>query len=456
MKINKRIFVAAVLLTVIFIFAIAISQRNSSHSSQESQDVYYCPMHPTYTSDKPGDCPICNMKLVKKEKTQVSPQQNKNVSLTKDICLLHNCPMAHEGKPCPMLVMAKEGEEVICPLCGRHVIKQTSSPKEKKILYWTDPMIPGYKSDKPGKSPMGMDMVPVYEAEGTAGSGMESPEGYTPILVTPQKQQLIGIRTALLKKKDLIKTIRTVGTIAHDPELYQAQSEYIQAIQAYERSKQGTLPEVTEQAKHLVDSTQIRLKHLGLSDEMIEEMSTWKEAQHSLLFAHPGDPVWMYAQIYEYELPLIKIGQEVMVNVQALPGEQFKGKVKAIDRMVDPSTRTTRIRAILEDPEGHLKPDMFVDVNIQIDLGGTLALPKEAVFNTGIKKIVFIDQGQGLFEPRDVVLGAETEDDYEVKSGISEGERVVTSGNFLIDSESRLKAAVEGMSGSSGELQHGK
>ena len=186
---------------------------------------------------------------------------------------------------------------------------------------------------------------------------------------------------------------------------------------------------------------------------MIHEISTWKEPEHSLLFAHPGDPVWMYAQVYEYELPLVRSGQALTVGASALPGQVFRGTVRAIDQMVDPMTRTTRIRARLEDPDGLLKPDMYVNAAIAIDLGDVLAVPEDAVFATGERQIVFVDQGQGLFEPRDVTIGAKADGELEITSGVTEGERVVTSGNFLIDSESQLKGALESMGGTH---QHGQ
>ncbi len=432
-------------------------------SSQKGKDVYYCPMHPTYTSDRPGDCPICNMKLVKKETTTApQPFADKVSKKIQDICYLHNCPKVHEGKPCPMLVVAKEGESVTCPICGTHVAASPQVKKERKILYWTDPMIPGYKSDKPGKSPMGMDMVPVYPVEGEKaplygvyeeGIAKQSEDyetaalltGYAPILITPQKQQLIGIKTDKVERRTLTKTIRTVGTIAHDPELYQAQAEYIQAILAYNRAQQSSIPEVLDQSRRLLEATKIRLKHLGLSAELIDEIATQKEPEHGLLFSHPGEPVWMYAQIYEYELPLIHVGQNLLTEVPALAGQDFNGVIRAIDPMVEAMTRTTRIRAQLQDPKGDLKPGMYVNVTIQVDLGEALTVPQEAVFNTGTKQIVFVDKGQGLLEPRDVTLGAKADQFYQIKEGLKEGEMVVTSGNFLIDSESRLKAALEGM-----------
>jgi rubrerythrin len=156
-----RLAIVAVLAGA-FLAGYSIVQR-SQHRSHEASEtgqakaVYYCPMHPSYTSERPGDCPICNMRLVKKE----APATERGGSATqgggssqqqsaKDICYLHNCPMVHQGKPCPMLVVAKEGEKITCPICGTHVAEAATRPKEKQVLYWTDPMIPGYKADKPG------------------------------------------------------------------------------------------------------------------------------------------------------------------------------------------------------------------------------------------------------------------------------------------------------------------
>ena len=254
----------------------------------------------------------------------------------------------------------------------------------------------------------------------------------------------------------MIKTIRTVGTIAHDPELYQAQTEYIQAIQAFERAEGSGIPEIADQSRRLVESTRIRLRHMGLNDDLISEIAAWKEAERSLLFTTPGEPVWVYAPVYEYELPLIRVGQEIRAEVPSVSNETFQGTIRAVDSMVDQATRTTRVRAQLKDPQGRLKPDMYVNVSLDVDLGETLGIPEEAVFDTGTKKIVFVDKGQGVFEPRDITVGARAEGYYELKSGVQEGEVVVTSGNFLIDSESRLKAALEGMSGPEGGHQHGQ
>ncbi len=411
---------------------------------------YYCPMHPSYTANKPGSCPICNMTLVKRENASVDPHEQASAQF-KTICYLHNCGKIHQGQPCPMTVVAKPGEKVTCPICGSHVA-EAEKPREKQLLYWTDPMIPSYKADKPGKSPMGMDLVPVY-AEETASTApsANTPEGYAPVLVTPEKQQLIGIKTEPAAKRALQKTIRAVGIVAHDPELYQAEQELIQAVHAWEQAKAGPSPEVAEQAKGLADSSRLRLRHLGLTDSLIDEVATWPKPDERLLLGGAGQ-YWVYASIYEYELSLVRSGQAVTVNVSALGGETFPGMVKAIDPMLDPMTRTARVRILVEDPKGLLKPSMYVNVAIAVDLGEGIAVAEEAVFATGTQSIVFVDKGLGLFEPRQVTLGSKADGYYEVKDGVAEGEPVVTSGNFLIDSESRLKGALQG----SGEHQHGQ
>jgi len=462
-KINKNVWLTSVI--VLALIATGLFIFSHKHAAG-GRDVYYCPMHPAYTSNRPGDCPICNMKLVKKEPDVIPAKagiyENHEVSDPrfrggdkKDICYLHNCPMMKDGKPCPMLVVAKAGERVECPVCKKHVAESAGSSGERKILYWTDPMMPGFRAEGPGKSPMGMDLMPVYEEENVEQSvAIEMPGGYAPIMVTPQKQQLIGVKTAPAGKKNIQRVIRTVGTIAYDPELYQAQAEFIQAFQAYERAKQSGVQEVIDQAGRLVDSAKIHLRHMGLSEELINEVAQVKEADRGLLFSSPGEPVWVYAKLYEYDLPFVKIGQEVTAEASSFAGKMFKGKVRAIDPMVDPMTRTTRMRAQLKDPEGVLKPDMYVNVTVAMDIGEVVAVPQEAVFSTGERNIIFVSKPNGLFEPRDVILGTKAEGFYEIKSGIEEGEMVVTSGNFLIDSESRLKGALESMGG--GGHQHGQ
>lgn len=356
---KKKLIITILLIAAAVVVGFLILKKDNHDHRQDT--IYYCPMHPQIISDKPGDCPICYMKLVPKE-----DHSNKYSSIT--------------------------DEE------------------------------------------MAMD------------APKTSVEGYAAIELSLQKQQLIGIKTAAAKRRMLTKIIRAVGTIAHDSELYQVQVEYVLAIQTLKQAQEkGLIPKELEQLERMVESSRIRFRHMGISEEFISEIAALKEPQHSLLFAHPGQPVWVYANVYEYELRFIHVGDEAEVDVPAFMEEIFKGQIRAVDRMIDPMTRTVKVRIQLEDPRGKLKLEMYVNVKILVDLGETLAIPHAAVFDTGTQKIVFVDRGNGLFEPRDVVLGAKTEELYEIKEGLKEGEMVVTSGNFLIDSESRLKAVLEGM-----------
>ena len=454
MRISSSALVITGLVVVGFGGAVLISHRGGRSSVEMKQARYYCPMHPSYTSDKPGDCPICNMKLVKADEassiagTATAKHREPSSGSFASICYLHNCSKWHGGKPCPMTVVAKPGENVICPICGSHVAEAAQAAHPRKILYWTDPMIPNYRAQGPGTSPMGMELVPVYEEEQGSGPMQRdaAPQGYAPVLLTPQKQQLIGITTAVVESRALVKTIRTVGVVAHDPELYQTQEEFIQAYQAWQRAKTGSTPEVADQARQLVESSRLRLRHLGLSDRMIDDVSTWTQPDHRLLLGGAGE-FWVYAPVYEYELPLVHQDEEAAIEANGFPGRLFRGIVKAVDPMLDPATRTTRIRIVVEDPEGLLKPEMYTTVSIRVDLGQALAIPEGAVFATGEQQIVFMDQGQGVFEPRAVVLGPKADGYYQLQSGVAAGERVVTSGNFLIDSESRLKGARQNVEG---------
>jgi hypothetical protein len=434
-----------------------LSTKHQAPSTKHQQKAtYYCPMHPTYTSDRPGDCPICNMKLVKRESEPMNPRTRELANSStrqpanpKDICYLHNCEKLHGGTPCPMTVVAKPGETVTCPVCGKYVAGEGGALK--KVLYWTDPMLPGYRAEGPGKSPMGMDLVPVYEeAQPAAAAGEHAPDGYAAVMLTPQKQQLIGVTTAPAKRSAMTKTIRTVGRVAYDPQLYQAQQEYLQALRA---AAQATLPEAKTQAERLAESSRIRLRLLGMSDALLEEMAGWDGPDKRLLLSDPTGRVWVYAPVYEFELPLVQVGQTLTVETAALPGQTLAGAIRAIDPVLDPATRSARVRAVLADPEGRLKPEMFVNATITVTLGEVLSVPESAVFDTGTETIVFVDRGEGVFEPRHVVLGAKADGAYEVKAGVAEGEPVVTSGNFLIDSESRLKAALQGVSPSTGSGQ---
>jgi len=165
--------------------------------------------------------------------------------------------------------------------------------------------------------------------------------------------------------------------------------------------------------------------------------------------------VWLYADIYEYELPYIRLGQQATIQLTYLPGETFTGKAVYIYPALNPETRTAKVRFEFPNPQDKLKPEMYANVEIKVHLGRKLAVPEGAIINTGIRQMAIIDKGNGYFEPREVKIGSKVDDYYEVINGLKAGERVVTSASFLVDSESNLKEAMGGMANMPG-MEHGK
>ncbi|MDD5656991.1 MAG: efflux RND transporter periplasmic adaptor subunit [Elusimicrobia bacterium] len=314
-----------------------------------------------------------------------------------------------------------------------------ASPRtdSKKILFYRSPMNPNETSPAPAKDSMGMDMAPVY-AEPAAPS---EPGAFQ---VSARRRQEIGVRTAPARVRPLIKTIRTVGRIAYDPELYRAQEEHLAALAAFRQAKAGASGRAAAQAKALVDSSRLRLRLLGLSDRQIGALGRGGRPDQGLLLSSgQGASLWLYAQVYESDLPVVRVGQPAEASSPSLPGEVFAGTISAIDPVLDPKTRSARVRVKVTDRGGRLRPDMYLNAVLSLDLGPRLTIPREAVLDTGVRQFVFVDLGDGYLGPRNVVLGERAEELVEVREGLHEGEMVVTSGNFLIDSESRLKAALE-------------
>jgi RND family efflux transporter MFP subunit len=153
--------------------------------------------------------------------------------------------------------------------------------------------------------------------------------------------------------------------------------------------------------------------------------------------------VWIIASVYEYELPFVRVGQTAAVALSYLPGRTFSGRVTLVYPVLEESTRTVQVRLEFDNPDLALKPEMYADVIIESDLGERLALPESAVLASGTRNVVFVAKGEGYFEPREVRLGVRLPEFVEVLEGVAEGDRVVTSGTFFVDSESKLKAALE-------------
>jgi|GEM_PF-2966577 len=261
--------------------------------------------------------------------------------------------------------------------------------------------------------------------EGHSGHGTPvSDEKF--INISPDKQQLIGVKTGTAKRERFIKEIKTAGRIAHDPELYSAQTEFIAAL--------------SSGSDDLISSARTRLEILGMSKKEISELSGTGKADEDLLV--PGKKAWLYASVYEYEVPYIKVGQKVLVTTPSLPGKEFHGRLVSITPIIEAETRTAKIRAELREVPDDLLHQMFVNAVIKADLGLKLMVPRDAVLDSGDRQIIFVDKGGGYFEPRLVRTGLRNDQSIEILSGISDGEKIVISGNFLIDAESRLKSVL--------------
>jgi Cu(I)/Ag(I) efflux system membrane fusion protein len=376
--------------------------------------------------------------------------------------------------------------------------------KKRKIKYWQAPMDPTYIRDKPGKSPMGMDLIPVYEDEGG-----ESDSGA--IRIDPITVQDIGVKTEIIKKRPLSREIRTVGRVAYDekrvedvhtkiegwveklyvdflgeevkkgapllsiysPELVSTQEEYLLALKYRKSLAASPFSAVSEGADTLLSSTRKRLELFDITPRQIDEIEKSGKVRKDLvlhspahgvviektvqegMYVQPGknlytiadiSDVWIYADIYEYELPWLKLGQSADMNLSYLPGKAFHGKIIFIYPFLDKKSRTVKVRMEFANPGWELKPDMYTNVTIRSKISdAALTVPTEAVLRTGERDLAILALGGGKFLPRQVRLGAEGEGYYQVLSGLSEGDRVVTSAQFLIDSESKLKEAIAKM-----------
>lgn len=328
--------------------------------------------------------------------------------------------------------------------------------KERKILYYRNPMDPTITSPTFMKDSMGMDYIPVYE-ETEEGSAQEAF-----VKISGSQQQLIGVKTETIISRPLMRMIRAVAKIAYDPELYKAEQEFIQAYRTKEAIKSNQSTEIAQRLEALTIAAAFKLKLQGLSDEQIEALKTQVESDRGLLISDTLSPyVWAYLTIYEYDLGSIKVGDHVSLKTLAFPGEEFGGKIIAIDPVLDMNTRSVRARVQIDNPEGKLKPNMYGDAFMHIDLGESLALPREAILDTGLRKLVYIDLGKGQFKAQEVEVGPEAialidgqeHKFFPVIKGLQENDVVVTKGNFLIDSQSQLTGGMSALWGGATEIK---
>jgi RND family efflux transporter MFP subunit len=419
--------------------------QGSTAGAKEEQ-LYTCGMHPQVIEHKPGNCPICGMKL-----TPVRKQTG-----TK------------------------------------------SASAERKVKHYKSTMNPGEVSPGPAKDSMGMDMVPVYEDIAAAAES-------SAITIDPVTMQNMDLRTGLVTRGPLRRTVRTVGVVDFDetalaevstkfrgwieklyvdatgkqmhrgeplfeiysPELYLAQTEYLLTLDS-PTNQGGVAAELRKTA------AMTKLRYWDISEDQIAELGRTRTPKKTLQMNAPRDgivvekmvvegqmveagmklyrladlgTVWVQSQIYEQDLPLVRLGQEATVSLAYLPDRKFRGRVTYVYPTVDDKTRTAKVRMEFHNPGYFLKPGMFATVELTADLSPSAVLvPDSAVLRSGENNTVFVALEGGKFEPRMVALGLHAEGNlYQVLSGLSEGERIVTSGQFMLDSESQLREAIQKM-----------
>jgi RND family efflux transporter MFP subunit len=412
-------------------------------------------------------------------------------------------PQHHYDKP----GKAPDGMDLVPRYAEQAMASAPATKGERSILYWYDPMHPQYKSDKPGTAPdCGMDLVPKYADEQPAGmapgsvmiaAGKQQLMGVRTVEV--KRENLVReVRTTGQVAADETRIshvhVKTSGFIdnvfvdyagqtvrkgqplftLYSPDLVSAQEEYLIAKRGEKTLGTSPFPEVAQASQSLLRSARERLRLWDISEEQIRKLDESGEVSRTLTFYSPTSGVvmdrkafpqtsvtpdtelytvsdlstiWVNADIFEYEVPFVKVGQRAEIQLSYYPGKHWSGHVSFISPTVDPTTRTVKARVVFPNPGFQLKPQMFADVELKIDYGNQLVVPQEAVLDSGNRQTVFMARGDGSFEPRQITTGAKLDGKVVVLSGLKAGETVVASGNFLIDSESRLKGAM-------GTMQH--
>lgn len=317
---------------------------------------------------------------------------------------------------------------------------------------WVCPMHPQVKMDHSGQCPIcGMDLVQYQAMSGGVEDQSRShiPEGHAPFTLANNRIQLIGVKYGKVEKKIMFKSIEAAGRVAFDPELYTAQNEFVEAVKQLERVKDTPLSDVKHSALKMVESAKLRLKILGLSDRQISRLRLAEKSNtgSNLLITSPGESVWIYADVFEMDLSSVEAGQQVKIFGGALEGKELFGNVESVDRVINPSTRTAKIRILVPKAKAQLRPEAFVNVSILSPLGEQIVIPFDAVLDSGKEAWVFVAKEEGHFEPRTIVINHYVGDEITVASGLVPGERIVTSANFLVDSESRLRGVISSQAG---------
>ncbi|MCM0083570.1 efflux RND transporter periplasmic adaptor subunit [Geomonas sp. Red32] len=395
------------------------SHGNGTKGGQEAKQgeqgkvLYTCAMHPFIIKDKPGTCPICGMALIKKVEGGAQQAGGPDAAM-----------LGHVSLSPTQMVMANVATTVA-----------KSMPLSKDI-----------------------NAVGIVQYD-------QSRQGKVTSWVAGRLDRLYVTTVGAYVSKG-----KPVAEI-YSPDLVAAQQEYLLALKSREQFKSSTIQAISQGGEGLVTSARQRLKLLGVKDEQIARLEKGGEPNIRLSIYTPlsgvviekvvqqgqyvnvGDPlfnvadlstVWVEAEVYENDFPNIKVGQRAEIVSQSYPGKIFHGRVSFIYPFLDPKTRTVKVRVELPNPGLKLKPDMFVNASLKVPLASSIVLPTGAVIDTGTRHVVWVETKPGMFEQRDVQVGYRDGTNIQILSGLNDGEKVASSGGYLIDSEAQLKGGSGG------------
>lgn len=273
-------------------------------------------------------------------------------------------------------------------------------------------------------------------------SQMKMPSPHAPFKLSLERAQLIDLRYGTVQRQPVFRTIRASGRVAFDPDLYTAENEYVQALRQLHDVERSPVKVDRISAQRTVNAARIRLKILGLSDAQIKKLESSKNPGKGLLLPSSGNEAWIYAEVYEIDLPYVQQGMETKISAPSFEGRTLTGEVVAINRVINPKTRTATARIRISNSELPLRPETYVNVTLAAPMGEQITVPFDAIIDLGTEAWAFIVHSDRTIEPRAVTIKFHAGDQVAILKGLAPGEQIVTSANFLIDSESRLKSAI--------------
>src|SRR6266498_4075777 len=439
MRMIIRQITLLITLLALFFGTSACSKRGGAGAEGGNIDYWTCTMHPSVHSKDPGKCPICSMDLVpvmKKEGGGATPQpqgQGTKAGETKDMSGMQGMPGMKEGET----KGAEKPSEFVVPVERQQQIGVRYAKVERKPLRHTIRAVGLIVPDKTRNWQF-----------------VSRVDGYIQKLDVTAPGELVGKNAPLLS--------------IYSPDLLTSEREFVELLRMRDEAKSK---DARETPSRLINSAKQRLHLWNVTDEQIDELQKTRKPQENLTLLSPfrgivqsvpaeqgksvkvGDllvevadlsVVWVWAEFYENELSMLQVGQKIDIRAKSYPGEKFDGTIALINPFLDEAKRTAKVRIDIPNPDFKLRPGMYVNAELAMDMGEGLTIPVSAVMPTGTRTLVFVDKGEGKLEPRPVQLGRKYADIYEVKSGLQENERVVASANFLIDAESKVQGALRG------------